>query len=256
MLKILRENLKSLAWVLWFVIIVFVLIVFAEVGTFDPQQAGGSSTVAAQGEGYKITYGEYERAYNNLEARYRDLLQDNFSPEMAEQLRIQALNQLIERKLILQEAERMDLRVTDEEIRRQILSYPVFTDENGRFVGREQYRVTLQRSGFATPADFEAQLREDLLVDKLDSALRSSVYVSPAEVEETFRNRVERASIRYVTLLDRAVADEVEVTDEDLAAYFAENQEDYRLPEQRVVGYLLVDKILMRQQQEVTDEEI
>jgi peptidyl-prolyl cis-trans isomerase D len=255
MLKLFRDNLKSLSIVLWFVIAVFVLLVFAEVGVFTPSAVGGPNAPAATAdEGISVTFAEYERAYRPLESSYRQRFGDNFTPQLADQIKLQAVNQALDFKILLLEARKLGLQVSDEELRETVLGY--FRDENGNFVGEELYRRALRSNGFSTPSEFEEFVREDLLRQKLVDVMRSSVFVSSEEIEDLFRQRTEQAKVRYLRVRDSQFADQVEITQSDLETYYQEHTAELQLPEQRSVNYLLVDKVQLRDQIEIPQEEI
>lgn len=257
MLKLFRENLRSLSWVLWIVIIVFVLLIFADVRAFSPGASGGPNALAAwAGDDIEVTFAEYKRFYENLASRYRQYLGDQFTPEIDRQLKIQALNSSLDRKILVREAKDMGLRVSDEELRKAIVKLPVFKDEAGRFVGDERYQQAVRYLGFTSPGDFETAYREDLLTEKLDDALRSSIYVSGQEVEEAYRARVDRAKIRYVRVRNAQFNDRVSVSAGDVQTYYDEHADDYLLPEQRTAAYLLVDNAKLREQVQIPDEDV
>lgn len=254
MLKVFRENLKSLHWVLWAVIAVFILLVFVDYGRGTAGLSRPDSSVVKIGD-ESVTWSEYQFAYQRMEQQYRAIYRDQFSDQLAEQLRRQALQQLIDEKIMIREARSMGLKVSDDELREAIFETPTFKDENGRFVGDERYAEMLRGGGF-TPASYEAQVRDGLLFGKLNQILASNLYVSEQEVEDTYRQQVERASIRYLQLPQARFAQQARATDEELAAYFEENKAEYRMPEQRTIAYLLVEKPRLRNELEFTDEEI
>lgn len=252
MLKTMRDNIKHLAWLLWFVIAAFVAIEFSIFGGSAASVTG--ETAAALGS-YDVRWGELERAHRNLQDQYRSQFGDQFNAELAEQLQLkrQAMEQLFNSKILLAEARRLGLQVSDEELREQILD--LFRDEQGQFIGQEAYERWTTQS-FGGPSAFEQQVREDLLRQRLLDALSQSVFVSEADVERRYREDVERASIRYLQLpLDR-FAEEARADQESLERYYEEHREQYRLPEQRAVDYLLVDKGVLRARMEVPEEEL
>lgn len=241
MLKVLRDNLKNLSWVLWLVILVFILLVFVDFGGTVP--GGNAGTAAAVQVGnQEISYGEFESAYRRLEGIYRQSYGDNFNADFARQIGLprQVLDSLISDRILLMEAEQMGLSVTDDELQSQILSLPVFQAPEGGFIGTTDYERILRSNGL-TVDTFEASLRQDVLLSKVRGVLASNFYVSDQDVEEEYRRRVERAKIRFVKAPFEVVAGEVEMDEAEVTTYYEENQDDFRTPERRVADYLVVD---------------
>ena len=244
MLKVFRDNLKHLKWILVFVVLVFIFFVWADFGTGIGNQGPGGPQVAAYVGDEEVTLTEFERQYRQLEGMYGQIYGNRMTPEMARQmgLPMQALNQAVNMKILLAEARDMGLEVTDDELRDNILQEPTFKDEQGRFIGEEAYQdMVRNRLGYASPALFEQSLREELLVRKLMDILNANLYVSDKEVEEAYREQVERARIRYIQLPRTRFAQNAQATEAEVKDYFAKHTQEYRLPEQREAAYLLVD---------------
>jgi len=257
-LKTLRDNLKYLTWVLWLVILIFIGMVFVEWGGGGVgSMTQGVDEAAATVGGEKISYQDFQNQYQNLERYYRQQLGANYSPELVERLNlpVQALDILINERILLIEARRLGLEATDEEVREAILELPVFRDETTGFIGEERYREIL-RANNLTPDNFEKSMRQDLLVEKLRRILAQTVYISDAEVEAAYREQAERATIRFVQLPASEFTGQTVVEPGDLEAYYAENAEDFRRPEERRVDYLLVDALKLRQEIEIPETEL
>jgi peptidyl-prolyl cis-trans isomerase D len=256
-LKYFRDNLKSYAWVLWLVVAVFVVgFVFFDVGGFRQAQFGARGDVAAVVGEDEITYDQYRRQFQNLEATYRQALGEQFNRDLLEQFNLQrqALDQLIDKTILLEEARRIGLQATAKEVSKVIVSYPVFQSESGRFVGTEEYRRILRDNRLSVEG-FESMVSDDVLLAKLQSVLAQTLYVPEEEVERSYRETAERAKIRYLHLPASEVG-EVAVEPAELEAYFAERRADYELPERRVVDYLLADTVKLRREIEIPDEEL
>ncbi len=244
MLKVFRDNLKYLSWVLWLVVALFIFFIYADFGTAGRRGGQVSDNAAAHVGGQQVTMEEYERHYKRLEGLYRQIYGDQFTPEAARQmgLPLQALNQAVSQKIFLAEAKSMGLTATDEEVRDRILQEPAFKDEQGHFIGEDRYSEILRGSRYPSPAAFEAELREEILIKKLMDILEANVYVSDQEVEKSYRDQVEKARIRYIQLpRARFTQAAAEVTDAEVKDYFEKHKPEYRLPEQREAAYLLVD---------------
>lgn len=242
MLAFLRKRVKYLSWVLWVVILVFVGYVFYDFGTVTPQAGGGAPAVAASAGPYEVSADEFRNRYRDMESRLREMYGGQFTPELAQQMGLarRVLDDLINREILLGEAERLGLTVTDTELRDAILAQPGLKDAAGRFIGTEQYAAQLRAAGL-TPAAFERQLRQDLLLQKLSALFRANVYVPDAEVERAYRDQVEKAKIRYLLLPRARFAAEAKVSQQELAAWFEANKDKLKLPAQRRVATLVVE---------------
>ncbi len=255
MLKVFRDNLKNLAWVLWAVIAIFVITLAADFGS-GGMGTGGQPVAATVGD-EKVSMEEFQRNYEQLAGLYRQVYGEQFTPELEKQMRLpmQALDRAINQKILLAEARRLGLRVTDEELRQRILQEDVFKDEQGNFVGEQRYTEILQANQLS-PGRFESGLREELLLQKLADALRANLYVSDDEIQRAYREQVERAKIRYIQLPRDRFAAQVQVQPAELSAYFQAHQQEFRAPEQREAAYALVDAAKLGAQAQITDADL
>jgi peptidyl-prolyl cis-trans isomerase D len=253
MLKVLRENVKYLSWILWVIIALFVLFIFAD---FGAGLGGTRDTVswAAKVGSATITRADYQHAYKVIDDQYRQQFGEQYTTEVAKQMQVwkRALDKAIADKVLEREAERIGLKVSDAEVQDTVLEQ--FHDEQGRFVGQGPYSETLLRNGYTVPS-FEDAVRKHLLIQKLASALQADLYVSDAEVEKTYREQVERAKIRYIEVPGSRFGD-VAVPPSEAAAFFQQHRQEYRLPEQREGAYLLVEASRLLDQVKVPDADL
>jgi peptidyl-prolyl cis-trans isomerase D len=254
MLKVLRENVKYLSWILWVIIGLFVLFVFLDFGSIS--RAKDSNTWAARVGGTTISMIEYQHAKVEMDNRFRQMYGEQYTPEVAKQLQLplKALDKAVTDKILLREARRIGLRVSDAEVRDVIMAEPAFQDDQGRFIGEQQYEQFLQQRGYSV-ASFEENVRDDILKQKLVAALSADLYVGEAEIEKSYREQVERAKIRYFEVPRARFAD-VAVPQSEVAAYFQQHRQEYRLPEQREGAYLLVEGSRLLDQVKIGDAEL
>lgn len=197
MMRALRKSFKTIFLpVMWLVIITFIGTLFywgmgSRADTVNP------GVIATVGE-TRILRGEYAEAYKRQEEALRRLYGDKADSRFFEaiQLRQQVLEDLINRVLILQEAERVGVRVTEEELIGEIKAIPTFAME-GKF-SRERYLELLRVNGL-TPDTFEGQVRKDLLRRKMLGLIRGTAKVSEAEARAAFRAAKEQVVVEYVT---------------------------------------------------------
>jgi peptidyl-prolyl cis-trans isomerase D len=190
MLKVMRSSFKQLKWVLVAVIVVFVAMVFVDWGAGGAGAVGAQvpSTYAARVNGDTISAMDYERAVYFAQKNFEQSYGQNLSPEMLAALNIPetVLQNMISRELLLQEADKLGLTATTEEVRKRILEIPVLNPE-GKFVGAQLYeRYVTANLGYPSASAFEEDIRAELTLEKLDSALANSVVISPAWAESEY----------------------------------------------------------------------
>ncbi|MEO8190000.1 MAG: SurA N-terminal domain-containing protein [Acidobacteriota bacterium] len=256
MLKTMRESFHKLKWTLFAVILVFVLgfVFFSGGGGGAGKDASGSVVASVGGE--SISAAEFDRQYRNQLQNQQKLYQGNLSPELirAMDLPRQVLDGMIDRILRLESARRMHLKVSDQELAQKIAAYPVF-QQNGQFVGREAYERFLRANNY-TPDRFEDEVREDLLLEKYATLVKSSVLVSDADVQHEFASRNEKASIEYIKIPGSRLESTTQPSDAELKAYFEKHKERYKAPEQRKIKYLIVERGKLRGKINVTEPEL
>jgi peptidyl-prolyl cis-trans isomerase D len=164
------------------------------------------------------------------------------------------LEQLIDQRLMLQEAQRLRLQASPEEVRRTILKIPVL-NEGGKWNGDELYHRYVQFSGFASPADYEEALSRDITVGKIESAIANSIVVSQKAADAEYRRNSESARIKYV--LYSGVSDpSMKLSAAEVKAFYDANQSKYTHAEQRELKYLVADLARIRMSINPTEQQI
>lgn len=252
MLDLIRKKQQTviIKIVFWGIIAAFVGTIFLVWGKgSDGGAGGGDPTVAATVNKTKISFDEYQTAYSNLYNLYQNIYRDQFTPAMEKQLQLrqQAIDGLVDQALLLQEAEKRDLKVTEKELVDSIAAVPTF-QENGTFSKQRYLQVlSFQR---LSPDSFEAMQRRQLLVEKLQQKIDSNIKLSEADIEQEYRDQNEKVNLAFVRLAPALFASKVTVTEENLQAFFEQKKEDFRIPERRSLRYLVFDPA--RYEKEVT----
>src|SRR5258708_22233900 len=143
MLKVMRDQFHNLKWILLAVVAAFIIgFVFIDMGLGGATAGKTSDTsFAARVNGETISYAEFNRALYNMEDNYKRMYGQQFTPEMAQAMGLdhQVLDALIEQRLLLQQASRLHLSASSEEVRKKILELQVLNPD-GKFVGPELYQ--------------------------------------------------------------------------------------------------------------------
>jgi len=235
MLHLMRKHATS--WIIKFLLSAIVIVfVFWGVGSFREENVNRVAEV----NGTVITIDQYYDAYNNVIEGYKRQFGDNLDDKLLEALNIkqQVVNTLIERELVLQEANKMKIRVTDEELARSIQSISYF-QKDGLFDNR--YYVNVLRRNRMTPEQFELSQRRSLYLEKLRGLVIGSVKVADDEARAWFNYENETVNIDYIAFeFDKYT--ELELTKEAINEYYENNKDDYKTELEIKVAYIHFDK--------------
>ncbi|MFA6149332.1 MAG: SurA N-terminal domain-containing protein [bacterium] len=213
MLSNLRRNKGS--WAIK-IILSFIALTFIwwGVGTYSERDRNVAATVG----GETITTSDLDEAVAGLEKTYREVYGPAFTPEMAKALNLkkQAMDSLVQRKILLAEAGKMGLSATDEEVQREIAAVPAF-QQNGQF-SEERYRSVLSYNRVGT-AEFEASKRVEITLKKIEGLLGAGALVPDTEARELFQVASRKIRLLVVTADPGKVKTEAPTEGEILAKY-------------------------------------
>jgi peptidyl-prolyl cis-trans isomerase D len=220
MLDILRSKSRSVLTYVLFGIIIVVFVVSFGPGSQGCQVEGLSASSAVEIDGYVVTPADYEEAYGNLFRTYQARMGQSFTRELADQLGLRnvAMNQLVDRVLVVQEAKRRGLRVTPDEINRSVWAIPSFQTD-GKF-DIELYRRAV-RQAYGSESRFEERLVDDLLFQKMMALIRESALVPEEEIRAAWMADADRVNLAYVRFPVAAARKEAKVTDAEVSALLA-----------------------------------
>ena len=233
-----REYLRGLKLILLFVIVAFIVTSFLYFGS-DLRMGNARSNAVASVNGEEIPPARFQRMQRNYLEYYRRAYQQNITPEMAERLGLtqQVINDLIQEALVLQQAKREGITVSDDELRLRIQSIPAF-QEDGRF-SRERY-LTQLRQVRIEPSEFENEVRREMLRQKMESIVKEGIKVSDAEVEQVYNARYERVRADWAVVETAPLLAQITVTDADAEAYLKGHEALFSRPERRRIQYVVI----------------
>ena len=252
MLSYMREKAGSWIIKVLFGIIVVVFVFFY--GFSDLRKSNKDTTIAKVGNS-KITMSHYQLAYKNTIEMYRSLYKNQFNEEMMEKLGLKqkVLEDLIGREILLQEAERRAIRVTEEEIKNAIVLMPMF-QQDGSF-SEAMYKRALNYYGI-TAADFEKDKERELMLKALENIVTRSAKVSDQELRDMYKMQQEKVKISYLCFEPDKIKETFAIPDAEIKNYYDQHKEEFREPEKVKVKYITFDPVSFEKTVEVTDKEI
>ena len=251
MLDVLRKRKRS--WIIIFLLGLIIVVFIAFYGGNKFHDASSQDVAEVNGE--VITQREFALQYQKALERYRELLKGSLTPELEKNLNIRGtlLEELIQKKLVLQEARQLGLAANDEDLMTAIAQVPDF-QVNGRF-NKERY-LQLLRANRITPGQFEDEQREQLTIQRLYSMLLDAVHVTEAEVRDRYRFEQGKVNLYFIRLPINNYLSEVKLSEDEIKKFYERNKDFLKEPLKVQVEYLSYPFERFSSSAQITDKEI
>jgi len=212
--------------------------------------AESGDVVAKIGGDQTVTLAEVRQQLSEIERR-------NQVPKPLEGLYArQILSQLVYTKEVQYEANRLGIKVTNEEIADRVRQYLPTAFNGGNPVGMDQYAQQVQqRFGMAVPV-FEDQIKQLLLEEKFRRLVTDGISASPAELQEQFRYQNEKVKLDYALIKPEDLEARITPDEAEIKAAYEKRKSQYQIPEKRVAEYGLVDLTRLRQNVQISDDDL
>ena len=228
------------------------------VGGMSGYLFSSNDTYAAKVNGEVISQQDFLNRYNQeFEARAQRegeaFMARSDSPEFVTALRQSTINRMIDQELLRQYAKELKLGVSDEMIKRAIVTDPNF-QVNGKF-DNGVYQQVLQQNRLSSDG-YAAILRGALTLEQMQSGVASSEFIVPVQAKNTAEVFFQKRSVRLATL---SLADEMAkqaVSDDEIKAYYEANQKSFVQPEQVKLQYIDLSGSQIEKGIDVKDVEI
>jgi len=214
---------------------------------------------AAQGDFAKV--GDREITMQDVQQRAQMAVrQAGYPASLLPFISGQVAQQMVVRAAMLVEASRMGLRVTDDELREELRTGPLGAQffPSGNFIGQERYEQFILQQFNMGVAQFEQQMKDDLLLRKLQGLVEGGVSVSDSEIEQESRLENTKVKLEYAVLSLDKVTSEIHPNEAELKAFFDMSQAHYAnaIPEKRKANYIVIDGAKVSEQVQVTREDL
>ena len=198
-----------------------------------------SDTIIAEiGKDDVITLAEVQRLIQNT-VRGRQLPPDilpNYVPTM--------VDQMVTERALAYEATRLGFQVTDADLADTIRQTAPGLFQDGKFVGTDAYANMLAQQNISI-AEFESDLRRQILITRLREVAIEGTIVTPLEIEQAYRKKNEKIKIEYVKIPNDKYRGEVQPSAEDMQRFYKANSARYVTPETKNLVILIADPAKM-----------
>ena len=232
MLSTMRQHSRSLLIYVLFGIVIAVFII-----NFGPGSKGCGGSIgevnAAKVAGQAVPEPDFVHVIQLM--GFDQMSNDQARQQMMKQY---VMDGIIRRELMAQEAEKLGLRVDDDEISDRIGDGRITVLGQTRNIRLDPRFASIYRDGFdiqkfrtnfcqfflhTTPKKFMEEQRRELLADKIKEMFRASTKVSPDEVKADYVERETQVKLAFVRFSSRPLEDETVVTPADVDDYLAKH---------------------------------
>jgi len=237
MIKFLQSGNKAAKYILGgFLLILAASMVTYLIPGFSDTTLSRTGVVATVG-GQEIRNEEVTKVLQQM-SRGRQI-PDQYMPIF----RQRAVEQLVQQAEIAYEAERMGLKVSDQEVRDELQNgvNKAYFFPDGKWIGADKYTALLLQIGKTVP-EFEHDVRRDLLQQKLFTAINASASVPDSVVEAAYKERNIKVKFQYAILNLDDIKKGIKPTDAELKSYFdmSKSSPGNLIPEKRQIRYFML----------------
>lgn len=230
MLQDLRE--KAQGWFAW-IILGAIGVTFVLFGTANLFQSGGFERAVVKVNGASISERELEEAYRRVMHSSGNEALKRMDPA---QIKKEVLEGLIEERILLQNAKKLRLTISDEQINSVIRSLPVAKNAQGQF-SQEAYLQFLSSANF-TDHSFRDFIRDNMVLQQLQRGIAGTALALPLDVKDYAHYLYQQRDFQYTVLPESAVKDKAVVSDEALKEYYEAHANQFMSPEQIALQYV------------------
>lgn len=235
MLQDLRDNSRG---VISFILIGFLVIIFALTGVDALFNWDASGNKAASVNGEKVTEMEVARAISmqkqQMINRYGDQVPAEFLTD--DYLRKPVLENLIQRRVLSQAAHDFGMRISDTFLSEQIATSSQFKNEQGVF-DNTRYQQALRNMGF-THSTYTKLLGDELVINQLQAGISNTAFTTSTQLEDVIALSFQTRDLRYAVIPAEKVRESVTVDDAEVQAHYDANPQMFTSQEQVAVDYI------------------
>ena len=167
----------------------------------------------------------------------------------------QMVDGMVSEHALAYEATKLGFEVSDNDVRASIQQMIPSLFPDGKFAGKDAYAAVLAEQQL-TIAEFETNLRRQILITKLREVAVEGTIVSPLEIEHAYQERNEKIKIQYVKVTGDKYRAEMTPSAKDLETFFQVNQANYKVPESRNLAILIADQAKIAESLVPTDADL
>lgn len=234
------------------IILGLVILTFMFWGIQSYRSGGANNVASVNGDG--IGASEFDTTLKQQQERVRDSLGKNADPAMFDSpdFKLAVIERLIQQKLLLNEAEKVGIAITDAQLIAAIRAIPVF-QKDGAF-SDERYQTLLRGQGL-TPVRFESEVRQDLSRQQLLGVVAENGFVSHASATQFAKIIDQQRVVSQAVFSPDQYLSQQKIDQDEIGKYYKGHLDEFKVPEQVKVDYLVFSPETVQSQVQVGEAE-
>lgn len=237
------------------IILLLMVLPFAFFGVESYMNRDSAREDAAVVGKMKIVPEEFQQALREQTDRLREMAGEEFDPGMMEtpEARTQVLEGLVSQRLLMQEAQRQHLTVSDGRMSQIIAGVPGF-QVDGKF-SEARFDQVAQAQGYSRDG-LLARIRQDLVMRQLYAGVAGSSFVPPSLARRWAQMQQEEREVSEAIITPFEFIEQIKITPEQIRKYYDDNQKEFAVPEQVKVEYLMLSEATLAAKMDIAEEEV
>ncbi|MBT6360249.1 MAG: peptidylprolyl isomerase, partial [Candidatus Thioglobus sp.] len=242
---------KTKGWVAY-LIVGLITIPFALFG-INEYFTGASNIVVASVDEQEISKEEFLTEFNPQKRRLQQKLAEKYNTDFDTVLKQSIINQMIDRRLLDQLAERMSHATSNSELNAIIQTNELFQDQ-GRF-SLEKYKNLLRLNGYSA-SQYESIRAKELTQNQIKYNLLDSAFMLPSQLEKLQNLNDQQREFSYIKLAADDYTAKVNVDEKSVKDYYQNQKESFFAPEQAKIEFVELSLAEVAKSIDVTDDEL
>lgn len=215
---------------------------------------GRDPAVATVGD-LEVSQSDFKQALKTQQDRMRSSMGKNFDADMLgrPEVRRSILDSLVSQKLLESDAISRDIRIADAQMVALIAGIDAF-HENGKF-SQLKYEAVLRQQNL-TQNMFESRLRQDLTVQAAQEGILVSASIPEAVLDRLIRTSEQQRVVSVASIAIEQFLPQVKIDTASAKSFYEKNQDEFKVPEQAKIEYLVYSVDTLQPKMDVSDDEI
>lgn len=249
MLSAVKNKTKG---IVTYTIVGFIALTFVVTALYGIDFSGSGKAVAIV-DGEEISKQEFMSEFTLQQRRFQEQLAENYDAKFDVVLKQSVIEEMVNRYLLNQFAEKMGYSTTSQELQAQIQSNKLFEEEGAFSFSR--YEQLLRLNGYSVD-EYEASKAKELKREQTKNNLLRSAFVTPNTLNRIQNLNSQQRQFDYIKISANDYLDKVKVDTKSVRAHYDEQKESFVEPQKIKIDYVELSLLDISKGIEVDEDQL